>query len=81
MPEETQQLLPLREAHCRECVNWFLGCLNGREKWKDKAVTPNYRRVRLQNGETGGLCDAFEWDPNPHRHGRVVWDEGMENEE
>lgn len=29
--------------HCRQCVYWFLGCLRGREKWKDKPVHPNIR--------------------------------------
>ena len=63
-----------REKQCRECSAWFLGCLNGREKWSDKAVTPNYHRVRLQSGNTAGVCDAFQPDPNPKRHGRIVSD-------
>lgn len=65
----------IREPHCLECSNWFLGCLNGREKWKDKAITPNYRQVVLRDGTNSHLCDAFNLDPNPCRHGRVVFDD------
>ena len=61
-----------REHHCLECASWFLGCLNGREKWKDKAIRPNLRTVTLQDGSTSQLCDAFQLDPNPKRKGRVV---------
>jgi hypothetical protein len=64
-----------REHHCRECSSWFLGCLNGREKWSDKAVRPNFRWVTLQDGSTAGLCDAFQLDPNPYRKGRAVFDD------
>jgi hypothetical protein len=64
-----------REPHCLECSNWFLGCLNGREKWKDKAITPNFRTVTLIDGTHSTLCDAFNLDPNPYRHGRVVSDD------
>jgi hypothetical protein len=63
-----------REKHCRECSNWFLGCLNGREKWGDKAITPNERTVKLQDGSTAFVCDAFRLDPNKARKGRVVSD-------
>ena len=74
-----------REHHCRECSSWLLGCLNGREKWSDKAVKPNYRTVTLRDGSSAGLCDAFNLDPNPCRQGRVVFDdrdceEGILNE-
>lgn len=61
-----------RDEHCRECSAWFLGCLNGREKWGDKAVTPNHRSVRLEDGKRAFVCDAFALDPNPERKGRVV---------
>lgn len=64
-----------REPHCRECTAWFLGCLNGRETWKDKAIRPNFRNVTLRDGYIGGLCDAFQLDPNPNRHGRLVYDD------
>jgi hypothetical protein len=63
-----------REQHCRECANWFLGCLNGRETWKDKAITPNERSVRLEDGSIASVCDAFKLDPNKGRKGRVVSD-------
>jgi hypothetical protein len=63
-----------RDKHCRECSNWFLGCLNGREKWKDKAITPNHRHVQLEDGTYSSVCDAFQLDPNPNRKGRVVSD-------
>ncbi len=77
---------PIRLADCLECAKWFLGCLNGREKWEDKAKTPNLRYI----GQSGKvytpdeltapedeypmrmICDDFEWDPDPNRHGRVV---------
>lgn len=62
-----------RRRECRECVNWFLGCLNGREKWHDKAITPNFRHEADPDGTTRMLCDAFEFDPDPHRHGRIVY--------
>lgn len=64
-----------REPECLECANWFLGCLNGREKWGDKAITPNKRYITLKDGTKGMLCDAFQLDPNPNRHGRVVFDD------
>jgi uncharacterized FlgJ-related protein len=63
-----------RDEHCRECSNWFLGCLNGREKWGDKAITQNYRIVQLEDGTCKHVCDAFALDPNPKRNGRVVSD-------
>lgn len=69
---------------CRGCVHFFLGCLNGRKKWTDKASTPNFRYA----GQSGReyidppsvesefplrcFCDAFEADPDPSRRGRVV---------
>lgn len=64
-----------REPHCLECANWFLGCLNGREKWKDKAIMPNLRDVVLRDGSKSKLCDAFYLDPNPKRKGRAVYDD------
>lgn len=64
-----------REPHCLECSCWFLGCLNGREKWKDEAIRPNFHWITLKDGTRGGLCDAFQLDPNPKRHGRVVFDD------
>lgn len=63
-----------REKHCRECSAWFLGCLNGRERWKDKAIMPNLHKVRLEDGTSASVCDAFQLDPNPNRKGRIVSD-------
>lgn len=63
-----------REKCCENCQAWFLGCLNGREKWKDKAIQPNHRRVRREIGEIDFVCDAFQLDPNKGRKGRVVSD-------
>jgi len=69
-------------------VNWFLGCLRGREKWSDEAVTPNIRFEgadgRIYPYRGGGevpkyayplrmVCDGFEADPDPNRLGRAVW--------
>lgn len=71
----------VREPNCTECANWFLGCLNGREKWSDKAITPNYRTVELSDGSKGMLCDAFVLNPNPCAKGRVVFDECEERNE
>ena len=64
LKEYRKQKLPC----CELCVHWFLGCLNGRKEWKDKAITPNQRFVGDRM-----LCDNFEWDPNPERLGRVVY--------
>jgi hypothetical protein len=72
---------------CEKCVYWFLGCLRGREKWKDAADTPN---IRFEGADgkvypyKGGkvpkkalplrmVCDGFEADPDPTRLGRAVW--------
>lgn len=63
-----------REKHCRECSCWFLGCLNGRERWKDEAITPNLHKVQLEDGTVSFACDAFQLDPNPKRKGRIVSD-------
>jgi hypothetical protein len=74
--------------HCEQCVYWFLGCLRGRKKWKDKADTPN---IRLEGADgkvypySGGgpvpqaamplrmVCDGWTADPDPTRMGRAVW--------
>ena len=45
---------------CENCVCWFLGCLNGRKKWKDKAITPNLRCV----GQSGKEY-PYESSPSP----------------
>jgi hypothetical protein len=76
---------------CPLCVNWFLGCLNGRQNWTDKAVHPNFRFVGVSGKEYSYsirhenipgaeyplrmFCDAFEWDPKPERLGRVVYED------
>ena len=57
----------VRLVGCKECTYWFLGCLRGRQEWKDKADTPN---ARIVNGRL--RCDAFEWDPDEERQGRAV---------
>lgn len=62
-----------REHHCTECSKWFLGCLNGREKWHDKAIMPNLREVTLADGTKSHICDAFELHPDPNRKGRAVY--------
>lgn len=59
---------------CTECSNWFFGCLNGREKWKDKAIMPNHREFKLESGTVESVCDAFVMHPDPCRKGRAVWD-------
>lgn len=64
-----------RDEGCTECSFWFLGCLRGREKWKDKAIRPNYRRVVRRDGTGTGVCDGFELDSDPHRHGRIVYND------
>ncbi len=73
---------------CRRCVFWFLGCLRGREQWKDKPDTPNIRFEGADGNAypyRGGkdlpkkayplrmVCDGFEADPDPERLGRAVW--------
>ena len=69
---------------CLDCAHWFLGCLNRRSKWKDKAIMPNYRMVGQSGVEYSvdipdseyplrGFCDDFYRDPDPERNGRVVW--------
>ena len=62
-----------RDQHCIECYSWWLGCLNGREKWSDKAITPNKRDVLLSDGTKSVVCDAFGLHPDPERKGRVVY--------
>lgn len=77
-----------RLQDCRLCAKWFLGCLNGREKWADKAITPNMRYAGQSGQEFPNaqvldipeaeyplrmFCDAFEWDPDPERLGRAVY--------
>ena len=58
-----------RKPDCEECCHWFLGCLNGRKKWKDKTITPNLRF--LDQNKAGGhdrmRCDAFDWRPEAIR--------------
>lgn len=61
-----------RAVGCRECTYWFLGCLHGREKWHDQAVTPNKRYFANGLGEPAMRCDAFEWDHDEERRGRCV---------
>lgn len=65
-----------RPRTCGECDKWFLGCLNGREKWKDPAVMPNLRTEVDEDGTVRRLCDAFEFFPMPDgelRNGRIVF--------
>lgn len=75
----------VRLPDCRRCANWFLGCLNGREKWADDAVRPNFRYAGQSGAEYTDydkapgadrplrrVCDAFEWHPDPEVQGRVI---------
>lgn len=77
-----------QQPDCVLCIAWFLGCLNGRKKWKDEAVTPNYRYAGQSGKEypkadvlsipdeeypLRGYCDAFKWDTSPERLGRAVY--------
>jgi protein gp37 len=66
--------LYLRHKGCRECRYHFLGCLNGRTEWKDKAVTPNFRSSGHNDffGCPDCLCDAFEWGLHSEDHGVAV---------
>lgn len=75
-----------RLMDCELCFKWFLSCLNERKTWEDRAVTPNKRFVGQSGAEyydgvdipeseypvQRRYCDAFVWDPNPDRLGRVV---------
>jgi len=74
-----------RLPDCILCQSWFLGCLNGREKWKDKAVSPGKKYIGKSGAEfepeeippdheypVRAYCDAFTWDIDPDRLGRVV---------
>jgi hypothetical protein len=71
---------------CPLCVNWFLGCLNGRNKWADKSVKPGFCYTGQSSKEYISCadippteyplrmhCKAFIWDPNSERLGRVVF--------
>ncbi len=72
---------------CLSCANWFLGCLNGRKIWKDKAIMPNLRSVGKSGKEYTDeelpedkdeyplrtFCDNFFQDPRPERQGRVIF--------
>ena len=69
-----------RVHSCRECSSWFLGCLNGREQWKDKAIMPNLRNFTLEDGTVARVCDDFTMHPDPCRKGRVVWGCTCEND-
>jgi len=71
---ETSAALFLRRACCTECGRFFLGCLNGRKKWKDKAITPNYRDGVDSDwwGHPSSLCDAFKWSVRGNQHGVAV---------
>lgn len=66
--------LYLRKPGCSECRSCFLGCLNGRKKWKDKAITPNYRGTGYADyfGHEDSICDAFRWTPCGRNHGVAV---------
>lgn len=83
--ERLKQYQEQRLPHCRLCMNWFLGCLNGRSTWKDKAVRPGFRLTGQSGREyqepdsipgaelpLRSHCDEFEWGPDPERLGRVV---------
>ena len=86
--EQLRQYQKQKLPDCPLCVNWFLGCLHGRREWKNKAVTPNLRYAGQSGKEYKRenisaipvneyplrmYCDAFTWDPNPERLGRVCF--------
>lgn len=58
-----------RKPDCEECYHWFFGCLNGRDKWQDKANTPNLRFLdpNTKGGHDRMRCDAFDWRPESIR--------------
>lgn len=64
----------LRQAGCSECSHFFLGCLNGRKKWKDEAITPNWRASGHEDyfGRQDSICDAFRWARHGRGHGVAV---------
>jgi len=71
---KTSAALFLRQPCCTECGRFFMGCLNGRKKWKDEAITPNYRDGVDSDwwGHPSGLCDAFKWSRLGNQHGVAV---------
>ncbi len=83
--DKLRQWQKQRLPDCCLCVSWFLGCLHGRRKWQDKAITPGFRYVGQSGKEYGKhenipeaeyplrmFCDAFNWDPDPERLGRAA---------
>lgn len=58
-----------RLPDCDECCHWFLGCLNKRMTWKDKAIMPNLRFLdpNKEGGYNRTRCDDFEWRPELNR--------------
>ena len=86
--DQLKQYRAQNQQDCRLCVHWFLGCLNGRKEWRDKSIRPHFRFVGISDTEYPDsenpaipdneypcrmLCDAFEWDPDIERLGRVVY--------
>lgn len=66
---------------CKSYRFWFLGCLHGREEWKDKSVRPNFRVLNMYTPQAVGLCDAYEADPDPERQGRVLYEQNASVEQ
>ena len=64
----------LRQPGCSECRSFFLGCLHGRKKWKDVAITPNWREAEQKDyfGHPDSICDAFNWSADGRGHGVAV---------
>jgi protein gp37 len=64
----------LRRPGCSECRYFFVGCLHGRKKWKDEAVTPNYRTCEHRSyfGHEEYICDSFKWHKDSVGHGVAV---------
>lgn len=64
----------LRRSGCSECRFHFLGCLRGRKRWEDEAVSPNFRACDHRDyfGSPEHTCDGFEWHKDPVGHGVAV---------
>jgi len=64
----------LRQQACSECRSFFLGCLRGRNEWKDEPVTPNFRATGKVDWwhRPDHVCDGFRWNPRGDQHGVAV---------
>ena len=66
--------LYLRRPGCRECGYHFLSCVQGRRRWKDEPIMPNWRASGHLDffGHPDSICDAFTWARCAHAHGVAV---------